>query len=194
MPPPKILQLAPKVTANYLKDIFNCMFSKGYFLILWKRASILPLLKKTNLDNTDPNSYRPISRLPLPAKIVEKAMTIELTQFINDNKLLDGSQYGFRSQHSTELALINMSEEIREVLDKGGKTALILLDPTSAFDTVDHDLINRLLTVGIRDRALALLKSFLCDRGQWVELGRHRSWFTFPCGVPQGAEPGTFQP
>lgn len=73
-------------------------------------------------------------------------MNTQLAQFIEQNKLLDDTQFGFRKGHSTETALIKASEEIRFVLDKGGAAVLVLLDLSAAFDMVDHaTLINRSL-------------------------------------------------
>lgn len=74
-------------------------------------------------------------------------------------------------------------------MDSGGTAALVLLDPTASFDTVDHSiLIDRLQNVGIRNKALALLKSFLADREQTVTLDSFVSKpFALPCRIPQGS-------
>ncbi|XP_078533261.1 uncharacterized protein LOC144819163 [Lissotriton helveticus] len=115
--PPKILKEIADLVSPGLTDIFNSMFRSGSFPSIWKDTSILPLLKKPSLEPTDPNNYRPIARLPLPAKIIDKIMNSQLTQFINDNDLLDSSQFGFRREPSTETALIKATEEIRMAMD-----------------------------------------------------------------------------
>ncbi|KAJ1118565.1 hypothetical protein NDU88_006756, partial [Pleurodeles waltl] len=73
-------------------------------------------------------NFRPISLLPFPAKVIEKAVNKQLTNFLEDNNLLDPSQSGFRANHSTETALIAVTDDIRTLMDNGETTALILLD------------------------------------------------------------------
>ncbi|KAJ1183531.1 hypothetical protein NDU88_000349, partial [Pleurodeles waltl] len=51
-------------------------------------------------------NFRPISLLPFPAKVIEKAVNKQLTNFLEDNNLLDPSQSGFQANHSTETTLI----------------------------------------------------------------------------------------
>lgn len=68
-------------------------------------------------------------------------MNGQLSAFLQSNSLLDTSQFGFRADHSTELALIKSTEEIREALDQGGAAILIMLDLSAAFDTVHHDVL-----------------------------------------------------
>lgn len=96
-------------------------------------------------------------------------MNRELTQYLDSNNLLDPSQHGFRSCHSTESALIMATEEIRRQVDGRGRAILILLDLSAAFDTVNHTvLVRRLKALGIRGTALALLASFLACREQSI--------------------------
>lgn len=70
----------------------------------------------------------------------------------------------------------------------GSRAALILLDLSAAFDTVHHALLKSLHSLGFRNSALTLLRSFLADRIQWVEMGDATSSpFSLPCAVPQGS-------
>lgn len=167
--------------------VFNQMFEQGVFPTLWKQACILPLIKKPTPDLDDRANYRPISRLPLPAKIVEKIMNVELSNFMLDNQILDSSQSGFRANPSMETALIKTTEEIRMAVDSGGSAALTLLDLSEAFDTVDHRLlVQRLNARGVQGKALALFKSFLSERSQTLNLGQFKSSpFPLPCGFPR---------
>jgi len=72
--------------------------------------------------------------------------------------------------------------------------ALVLLDLSAAFDTVDHDiLLQRLwVTYGISDTAHAWLRSYLSCRSQYVRCGSSRSSTIYlVCGVPQGSVLGS---
>ena len=75
-------------------------------------------------------------------------------------------------------------------VDRGDFAALVLLDLSAAFDTVDHDIllerINR--TFGIRDAAYNWFQSYLCGRTQCVRRGLNVSTkVPTTCGVPQGS-------
>jgi len=67
---------------------------------------------------------------------------------------------------------------------------LIGLDLSAAFETVDHSLlIERLQSqFGVTDIALDWLRSYLCDRSQYVKIGQHLSdTLRLNVGVPQGS-------
>ena len=67
---------------------------------------------------------------------------------------------------------------------------LVLLDLSSAFDTIDHDNLFCILEkyVGIRGIALKLIKSYFSNRTQRVQIDNVLSDFTnIICGVPQGS-------
>lgn len=187
--PVHVIKQIPDSIAAALTPLFNYILKVGQFPKNWKMASILPLLKKQNLDPKDPSNYRPISRLPLPAKMFEKTLNVQLSRFLQTNNILDPAQFGFRAEHSTELALIKSTEEIREALDQGGAAVLIMLDLSAAFDTVHHKvLMDWLSESGVQGPAWNLLKSFLTDRVQSVDLDKVRSRsFSLQCGVPQGS-------
>lgn len=132
--PPKVLHLFPEILSEQLSLVLNEIIQSGLFPDAWKTASVLPLqkIKPTNLDARGLSSYCQISRMPFPAKVLEKLLNTQLTAFISAGNLLDHSQYGCREGHGTETALVMAAEELRIILDAGGKAALILFDPTAA--------------------------------------------------------------
>ena len=66
------------------------------------------------------NNYRPITLLPTVSKVFEKVVQEQLTEFLNVNKLLYNSQYGFRKAHSTETetATLELIDTLLQTLDK----------------------------------------------------------------------------
>lgn len=145
--PPSMFKQIHEPVAKCVANIFISMFLSGTFPPAWKKASILPLQKKSNLDPDIPSSYRPISRLSFPSKVMKKIMNSQLTQFMKEHNLLDPTQFSFRSDHSTETTLIKDTDKLKTILDEGGNAAFILLELSAAFDTVDHSpLCHRLET------------------------------------------------
>ena len=99
-------------------------------------------------------------------------------------------QSGFRRRHSTETALLLVANDILSSNYSGIVTALVLLDLSAAFDTVDHQiLLDRLASrVGLEDETLAWFKSYLSERVQAVSCcGQTSSSRPVTCGVPQGS-------
>ena len=76
---------------------------------------------------------------------------------MNQNKCLFKYQFGFRNQHTTNHALISITEKTRKTLDDDKFTCGVFLDFQKAFDTVNHKiLLSKLEHCGIRGIALNL--------------------------------------
>ncbi len=124
------------------------------------------------------------------SKILEKAVAEQLNAALEAHNIYDKYQSGFRKKHSTETALLRVSNDILMASDAGDCSVLVLLDLSAAFDTVDHcSLINRLYSlVGISGSALEWLSSYLYDRSFSVSIGSYMSdSVPLSCGVPQGS-------
>ena len=91
-----------------------------------KFVKIVPLFK--NGDRKDFSNYRPVSILPQFSKILEKLFYNRLCQFIKINNIMYKSQYGFRENHSTDLALMELVEELTTNLDMNYITAEVFID------------------------------------------------------------------
>ena len=104
--------------------------------------------------------------------------------------LLPALQSGFRACHSTETAVLKVLSDILTAVDQGNFSALVLLDISAAFDTVDHYILLQRLeqTFGITGSVLQWFHSYLQDRCQFVRCGvEESSRMTLECGVPQGS-------
>ncbi len=151
---------------------------------------LLSLIKKPQLDPKDLVNYRPISNLPVLSKILEKVASSQLYSFLEKHDICEDFQSGFRASHSTETALIRVTHDLLLSSDRGCISLLVLLDLSTAFDTIDHNsLLSRLEnSVGISGSALAWFKSYLSDRHQFVAVNEEVSYRSqVQYGVPQGS-------
>lgn len=112
----KILKNIITQIAVPLSDIFNISFQNGIFPEKLKYAKVTPIHKAD--DKHVINNYRPISILPVFSKILEKLMYARLKTFLDKHKIINDNQYGFRENHSTYMALINMVDQISNQMDK----------------------------------------------------------------------------
>ncbi len=161
--PSKLLKEVLPEVIDPLLAIINLSLSLGYVPKNFKLAVIKPLIKKPQLDPKDLANYRPISNLPFLSKILEKVVSSQLYSFLEKNDICEDFQSGFGPSHSTETALIRVTNDLLLSSDRGCISLLVLLDLSAAFDTIDHNiLLNRLENfVGISGSALASNRTYL---------------------------------
>ena len=112
--------------------------------------------------------------------------------FLCKHKLINTTQFGFRSKHSTEHALISLIETIKKYLDDGEIVCGVFIDSQKAFDTVNHEiLLEKLKHYGIRSKQNDWFRSFLTNRKQYVSMeGFFSQTKIVKCDVPQGSTLG----
>ena len=112
-----------------------------------------------------------------------------LINFVEKHRILYSNQYGFRKNHSTDMAITTLTTKITEAIENNEFTVGIFLDLSKAFDTVNHSiLIEKLEHYGIRGIALEWFKNYLTNRKQIVKYNSVlSSKQTILCGVPQGS-------
>ena len=179
-------ELLPPVT-----DIVNSSLRTGVVPSCFKSAVVTPVIKKSGLGPELYKNYRPISNLSFLSKVLERVVAImQLQQYLQENSLYSKMQSAYRKHHSTETALIRVTNDLLSALDRGKEVVLILLDLSAAFDTIAHAaLLSRLKAYfGIQDTALAWFKSYLEGRQQSVSInGTMSETKILKCGVPQGS-------
>lgn len=164
------------ILKSYLNDLLpnittlvNLSLQQGVFPEKFKTAIVRPLLKKAGLELTL-SSYRPVSNLSFLSKLIEKAVLLRLNAHVDAHDLLPKNQSAYRRFHSCESALLRLVNDILTGMENKEVTALIAIDLSAAFDTVDNDILLRVLEnqYGVHDTALAWMDSYL--RPQAVRL------------------------
>ena len=114
--------------------------------------------------------------------------------FLEKNKVLYASQYGFRKNRSTVNDITELVCHITNAFENKQNTLSAFLDLSKAFDTIDHYiLLHKLAFYGVRGLALHWVQSYLTDRKQYILYNIVQSYtLGIPCGVPQGSVLGPF--
>ena len=176
--------------APILAALCNASFQSGRLPPSEKHALVTARLKKPTLDPGDTNSFRPISQLSFVSKLVERAVAVRFTRHCDQNRLLPARQSAYRCHHSTETAVLIVYNDIVPSVDKGQLVPLVLLDFSSAFDTVDHDCLLYVLQhrFSVDGDAMTWFRSYLADRTRTFIAGEDRHGpLSVNCSVPQGS-------
>ena len=155
-----------------------------------KQAIVTPLLKKSTLDSGELKDYRPVSNLSLVSKLTKKVVAACLIVHLQRNNLQVPSQSAYKQYCSIETALLKGQNDILHILDKRKEAALLLLDLSAAFDTIDHGILLHTLQyeIGITGECLRYLKCSLKDRSQAVRIsGKQTKDTRLTCGFLQGS-------
>ncbi len=188
--PTWLLKANIHVLVPYITHIVNSSFSTGTFPRSLCQAIITPILKKHNLDPNTLNNYRPVSNIPFLSKVLEKVVLSRVNDHLYDNHLHQTFQSAYKSNHSTETGLLRVKNDIMRAIDKNMAVLLVALDLSSAFDTIDHNLlIHRLCkSFGFQGSVLHWFDGYLAGRRQRVGIsGAVSDDQPVNFGVPQGS-------
>ena len=165
--PSDIFHLIKLNVVEPLESIINLLFVKGIYIENLKISKIIPVYKRKG-SPLDYNNYRPISLLSNINKLIEKLMYKRLYTFLSKYNCIYDLQFGFRNGHSTNHALLDLTEDIRNALDNNIFAVGIFIDLQKAFDTVDHNiLLKKLHYYGIRGIANDWFRSkTICDNSR----------------------------
>ena len=190
MLPTRLFKLCAPELAPFLSLLFTRSFADGAVPQSYKAAYMTPLLKKANLGPADARSYRPVSNLSVVSKLLERIVARRLLSYLTSAGLMPSLQSAYRVNHSTKTAVLRVSADILLALDRGVFAALVMLNLSAVFDTVNHTTLLRWLecSYGIRGTALGWVRSYLTGWTQYVRSGSTSSLLTvLQSGVPQGS-------
>jgi hypothetical protein len=151
------------------------------------KAVLCPSLKKASLGFEIFANFRPVSNLKFLSKVImEKFAAARLWDYLFENDLNGIFQSAYKKHHSCETELTPVQNDILTAIDNKQCVALVLLDLSAAFDTVDHEiLLHRLqYKFGIKGKAYEWFRSYLTGRTQSVRIdGTDSSVCPLTCGI-----------
>ena len=154
-----------------------------------KIAKVKPSFKRG--DACQLNNHRPISLLPTISKVFERVTYSQLYTYFSENNLLSVQQYGFRAQHSTELASVKLVNNIIKQMDSvhDVKTPVTTFcDLSKAFNCLNYNIFfSKMDYYGVSENLLALVKSYLTNCYQYVQFESCKSDLLEITGIPQGS-------
>ena len=182
----KTLKDAMLILLVELTYLINVCLDKSIMPTQWKVGTVTPIPK--GAPSLNMGDYRPISVLPAPSKVIERLVYNQLVYYLECNILLDKRQHGFRKNHSTVTAIIEVIQYLYERTDVGDTVHCAFVDYSKAFDTLDHEILcKKLGNIGFNRQIVCWCRNYLANRSQSVKLGEQRSpLLPISCGVPQG--------
>ena len=188
--PTFIFKKMSHVISPIICELFNLSIREGIFPSCLKTGRVIPIFKAGKKNQM--KNYRPITTLPVLAKLFEKLAHKRMMNFISKFKLLNRNQFGFIASHNTADALLEFLDNAYDAINSNEVLLAIFLDFSKAFDTVDHQiLLKKLEFYGFRGTSLQWIRSFLMNRKQFVEINSERSTSCdVNIGVPQGSTLG----
>ena len=187
----QMLKELPQKGIMKLTHLFNSVIRLRHFPECWKKAEVI-MIHKPGKPSNEITSYRPISLLPIVAKILEKLILKRLKVIIKKNKLIPSHQFGFREKHSTIDQVHRVSDTIEKALETKKVCSAVFLDVAQAFDKVWHEGLLHKLRKILPKAYCDIFTSYLSDRTFRVRLNQsYSSFHKIMGGLPQG---GIFSP
>ena len=184
--PPKIFKVFNRPIITCITLLFNKILESGQFPKEWGLGVICPIHKKGSEE--DPNNYRGITLLNTIAKIFTSIINNRILNWVEDNNILNETQFGFRKGRRTSdghFILLSLIENFRHT-----KNPLFscFVDFSKAFDSISHDLLwLKMEALGLSTRILLLLKDMYSKACSCIKVnGSLSPCFTCNRGVRQG--------
>ena len=192
------LDLHPDITPEIMCQHFlhphltpgKPIFHLGHFSIQIQTGTYFTPAEKTWFTKIGPRKFQTNIQSEYHRKNPWASSPFTFFPHISKSPSFSPLQSAYRKFHSTETALLKLTNDIMETIDSGKITILTALDMFAAFDTLDHiTLLHRLQhTFGLSGYVISWIRSYLTDRSSFVKIDSSSSpSTTLLTGVPQGS-------
>jgi hypothetical protein len=185
---PAILKDITPFIAPILTHLFNKSISEDTYPDSLKVTKVIEVYKSK--DKTNPANYRSISLLPIIAKIFDTLINDQMMTHLTTNNIISPTQYAFRPNSSTTLALRTVLNKIHYHKSKRQPLPAIYIDLSKAYDTISHKkLLHKLRhDFNFTEKTTAFLTTYFQNRQQSTHTQHAQSRMqTITHGVPQGS-------
>ena len=161
----RVLKDSFEYLTKQLTHMFNCSLIMGIFPDRWKRATVVPLQKGGDKSNV--SNLRPVSLLPLPGKLLERLVHNKVSEYLNENRLLNDGQNGFQKGRSTTGTVAEFTDDVLNGINNKKYTLAAFVDLRKAFDTVSHNILGKKIgKFGFNINLINWFKNYLTNRQQ----------------------------
>ena len=175
-----------------ITNIINISLQFEVFAKTWKVAVIKWLFKKIALDLI-PQNYHSVSNLAFPSEVLECCILNQFDQHCSKHGLMPEYQLAYRKDFSCETALVKIINDCLLNMENQQVTAIVAIDLSTAFDTVDHHILIDVLNkrFNIAGVALEWFSNYLSSRSCKVIVEDvHSTEKPLSFSVPQGSVAG----
>ena len=126
------------VTHLHLQFVFNTCISQNIFPEILKLVFISPVYKKGDVKIFE--NYRPISITPMFAKLFKRILLNQVNEFMQKEKILNGTQFGFQKHKSSTDAVLHLIEALQENYDNLKVSVAVFINLAKAFNSISHEI------------------------------------------------------
>ena len=156
----KLLRLSSEHVVDSLSSIINSSLNLGRVFDDWKVARVTPVYKNSG-DMHVMSNHRPISVIGHITKIVEQLISTQLVEYLDEHSFITPDQFAYLKGHSTQTCLHRVLDDWLENVNEGQITVMCMLDIAKCFDSIDHDLLLKKLSLyGIKNVENPLLQVY----------------------------------
>ena len=184
---PELILHAGAALKSWLRDFLSSCLRRLKIPKIWRRALVVAN-PKPGKPVGDPKSYRPISLLCVPYKILERLIYARVEPLIDP--LLPKEQAGFRRGKSTVDQAFLLTQSIEDSFEAKKKAGAVFIDLTAAYDTVWHrGLTCKLLRLLPDKHMVKMIMELVRNRSFTLTTGdsKQSRLRRLKNGVPQGS-------
>ena len=166
----KIIKQALPELLPILLNLVNSVISTSTFPTQLKTTRIVPV-EKSGKTTTSAEGWRPVNVVPAISKIIERVLLHQILDHLKENNLVPHGHHGALKGKSTQSLISEVHDILIENMANDEESALIILDQSKAYELVCHEiLLKKLEVIGFKTKAVELMRNFLSERKQYVQI------------------------